>query len=451
LAAGQRAAEPEAGHPWLRRAGAVPGARGRRVVKAAVHKTCAVVAKAVVKTVKAAASFVKKHAAAIASIAAGVAVFAGCTALTAGAGVIACGALAGVVSSAITQGAKCADGQKGACSVASFAKAAVIGGVTGAVGGAIGAGALGAVADSAAGAVAGGADDASADVVSETAASAADGPPAAVAKAAGKPAGEGEAGPSCGGASFTAGTRVLLAGGGAKAISRLRAGQKVLATNTKTGKTSAGTVAAVLVHHDANRYDLTVRTARGTAVIGTTSNHLFWDQGARRWVKAGALKYGTRLRAPSGGTVTAAGGGDPAARSGWMWDLTIPGDHDFYIQATRSTAILVHNCGTDALDPWQAMARVDEHVMPLHGPHSEATGSNFVAGTTREDVANMVDRGLARSASDATGNHAHLVDLGLGDIGTVTNDAGVTKSTSWVKIWMNDGNLGTIHPTLERP
>jgi hypothetical protein len=27
-----------------------------------------------------------------------------------------------------------------------------------------------------------------------------------------------------------------------------------------------------------------------------------------------------------------------------MWDLTIPGDHDFYI-ATTAADILVHNCG----------------------------------------------------------------------------------------------------------
>jgi hypothetical protein len=38
------------------------------------------------------------------------------------------------------------------------------------------------------------------------------------------------------------------------------------------------------------------------------------------------------------------GGSTPRDAAGWMWDLTIPGDHDFYIQATTDTAILVHNC-----------------------------------------------------------------------------------------------------------
>jgi hypothetical protein len=61
-----------------------------------------------------------------------VVVFAGCEALTAGVGTIGCAALAGAASSLVTQGAKCYDGQKGACSAGSFATAAVTGAVTGA-------------------------------------------------------------------------------------------------------------------------------------------------------------------------------------------------------------------------------------------------------------------------------------------------------------------------------
>jgi hypothetical protein len=126
-------------------------------------------------------------------------------------------------------------------------------------------------------------------------------------------------------------------------ISSLKPGEKVVATNTKTGKTQVGTIAAVLVHHDTNRYDLTVRAHGRTAVIHTTSNHPFWDATIHRWVKAGALRYGTHLRTPAGGTATVLGGHAPRDRSGWMWDLTIPGDHDFYI-ATTVADILVHNC-----------------------------------------------------------------------------------------------------------
>jgi RHS repeat-associated protein len=150
---------------------------------------------------------------------------------------------------------------------------------------------------------------------------------------------------TCGGASFTAGTRVLLASGAAIPISQLKPGDKVLATNTKTGKTSAEPVAAVMVHHDSDLYDLTVRTARGTAVIDTTTSHLFWNQTTRRWTKAAALDDGTYLRASDGAVVTVLGGGTPVSTAGWMWDLSVPGggDHDFYVD-TAIAAVLVHNC-----------------------------------------------------------------------------------------------------------
>jgi RHS repeat-associated protein len=146
-----------------------------------------------------------------------------------------------------------------------------------------------------------------------------------------------------GGESFTADTKVLLASGKAIPISSLKPGEKVLATNTRTGKTWAETISVVMVHHDTNLYDLKIKAGSRTAVIETTSNHPFWDPATHRWVKAAALKYGTHLRTPTSGTATVLGGYTPRDRTGWMWDLTIPGDHDFYI-ATAAADILVHNC-----------------------------------------------------------------------------------------------------------
>ena len=70
----------------------------------------------------------------------------------------------------------------------------------------------------------------------------------------------------------------MLASGKSVAISRMRVGQKVLATDTRTRKTSAEPVTAVLVHHDTNLYDLRVETAHGTAVIHTTRSHLIWTR-----------------------------------------------------------------------------------------------------------------------------------------------------------------------------
>jgi Pretoxin HINT domain len=163
----------------------------------------------------------------------------------------------------------------------------------------------------------------------------------------------------CGGMSFSAGTRVLLASGAAIPISQLKPGRKVLATNTKTGKTSAEPVAAVLVHHDSDRYDLTVKTAHGTAVINTTSSHLFWNFSLHKFIPASHLKTGMRLKTANGTTATIIGGSVPPDSDGWMWDLTIPGnnDHDFYVTSASNkqnnrvpyygpvgtTFVLVHN------------------------------------------------------------------------------------------------------------
>src|SRR5262249_25103694 len=144
---------------------------------------------------------------------------------------------------------------------------------------------------------------------------------------------------------------------------------------TKTGKTQAGTIAAVLVHHDTNLYDLTLRGHGRTAVIHTTSNHPFWDATTGRWVKAGALRYGTRLRTPSGGTATALGGHAPRRHDGWMWDLTIPGNHDFYI-ATTAAPVLVHNCPASASGKtYQTYIKVNSDTGEIYAGRTSGTGT----------------------------------------------------------------------------
>jgi RHS repeat-associated protein len=135
-----------------------------------------------------------------------------------------------------------------------------------------------------------------------------------------------EAGLSCGGQSFTSATKVLLASGIAVPIAALKPGEKVLAADAKTGKTGAEIITRVLVHHDADLYNLKISGRNGTSVIGTTSSHLFWVPGSGgdggRWVKAAALKHGTHLRTPRGTAATVVGGWAPVQREGWMWDLT---------------------------------------------------------------------------------------------------------------------------------
>lgn len=155
---------------------------------------------------------------------------------------------------------------------------------------------------------------------------------------------------SCGGLSFTAATPVLTASGKAVAISRLSKGDKVIATDVKTGKTGAATVSAVMVHYDTNLFSLKVRSGGGTSVISTTWNHPFWDLTQHKWIQAGELRHGDGLRTPSGGFATVVGGRTPRHHDAWMWDLTVPGPHDFYVVPGRATAVLVHNCPRFVVD-----------------------------------------------------------------------------------------------------
>jgi hypothetical protein len=141
----------------------------------------------------------------------------------------------------------------------------------------------------------------------------------------------------CGGESFTADTKVLLASGAAIAIDDLKPGDKVLATNVKTGKTQAVAISAVMVHRDTDLYDLKIKAGKRKSVIHATVSHLFWDVTVGRWVKAAALRQGDRLRTPTGSIATVAGGYTPMQNVGWMWDLTVPGDHDFLHHHHRGT------------------------------------------------------------------------------------------------------------------
>ncbi len=148
---------------------------------------------------------------------------------------------------------------------------------------------------------------------------------------------------------------MLLASGVAIPISQLKPGDKVEATNVKTGRTRAETVTAVLVHHDTDLYDLKIGAGHRTAVIDTTRRHLFFDLTRHRWVQADQLHRGDKLRGPRGrATATVISGHAPRNRDGWMWDLSVPGgnDHDFYADVA-TTAVLVHNCPkyTGPIDP----------------------------------------------------------------------------------------------------
>jgi hypothetical protein len=220
--------------------------------------------------------------------------------------------------------------------------------------------------------------------------------------------------------SFSANTLVLLASGKSIPIGQVKVGDKVLATNTKTGRTQAEAVMAVMVHHDSDLLDLKITDRGKTAVIRTTSNHPFWVPAVNgrpgQWVTAGDLKPGTRLRTPSGSdTATVVLGWIPKQRDGWMWDLTIPGnnDHDFYVVAL-TTSILVHNVGEGC---------VDGPAQTAHGQERAADPSRLSPSQQSDVMENATEtytqpNGAQVYVQEVNGKYNVVVQ---GDNGVVTN------------------------------
>ena len=333
-------------------------AAGYQTVTHAVTTAYHYVARAATATVH----YVEHHAATIAAVAVSVAAFAGCEAVTAGAGTIGCAAIAGAAGNAVSYAITAA--QTGKFSWSGLGESVLTGAAVGALSGGLAEGAtsllsglagtvLGSGAAEAGDALATSATQEAVSTTTESAATTADATASTAADDAvarggatvdegGQGAQDSASSVSCGGESFAGSTRVLAASGALVPISELVKGEKVLATSTKTGNNQTERVAAVLVRHDTDLYDLKVRSDGRTAVIDTTSNHLFWVPGTHRWVKAGALRHGAHLRTPAGTDAVVTGGYVPRQHDGWMWDLTITPDHDFYIEAAGA-GILVHN------------------------------------------------------------------------------------------------------------
>jgi len=131
-----------------------------------------------------------------------------------------------------------------------------------------------------------------------------------------------------------------------------------------------------------------VQTSHGTAVIHTTTTHLFWNPATRHWVKAATLGIGGHLQTLGGAPATVLGGYASKVRGGWMWDLTVSGDHDFYVD-TAAAPVLVHNCGYTPAGGAADFSR--EEIAQLTYQH---IGASDIAGRpSLEEIQTVLDRG----------------------------------------------------------
>ncbi|GAA2619843.1 polymorphic toxin-type HINT domain-containing protein [Actinomadura fulvescens] len=249
--------------------------------------------------------------------------------------------------------------------------------------------------------------------------------------------------------SFVPNTRVLMADASRRRIDEVRAGDRVLATDPKTGKTASRRVLRTITSRGEKR--LVAISAHGAgpgASVTATDEHPFWVAGAeRRWVKAKDLELGMWLRTSTGVHMQVKATRTWTTPEQQVHNLTIAGIPTYYVELGVRSA-LVHNCGANDLDPFQALDRVRRHVFPLHGPGTEASGSKFSDGFEVEDILNLVFEILTNFPSDQTGNHRHLVTLDR-----VIGQSQREGDNQWVDtrrvvLRMEDGELLTVHPTL---
>ncbi|MFG2006513.1 polymorphic toxin-type HINT domain-containing protein [Spirillospora sp. NPDC048911] len=227
----------------------------------------------------------------------------------------------------------------------------------------------------------------------------------------GKPAAREPVGKGC---SFLASTAVLLSNGTSKAIDQIKVGDKVLATDPETGKTTPRPVIDTIVGADTKTLvQLTVdATERSKAantekkpksgILIATDNHPFWVVNKKQWLDAGQLKPGMWLRTSTGTHVQI------TAIKSWtkyaqVYNLTVQTDHTYYVLA-GNTPVLVHNCD-----------RVQ-----------------FAHGTSRASSANIRANGLSKSDGLANLNGSqHPGSFFTSRLDPIDGNPAVGNAASW--------------------
>ncbi|MEW2354543.1 RHS repeat-associated core domain-containing protein [Spirillospora sp. NPDC029432] len=194
----------------------------------------------------------------------------------------------------------------------------------------------------------------------------------------------------CRRSSFVPGTVVLMADGTKKPINEVKIGDKVLASDPKTGKSRPRTVTNTvtsrgkknLVRLSVSRNGLrfwaprqsaggdTIKPAvvsQGTGsadALIATDEHPFWVAGdINRWVKAMDLEVGMWLRTSAGTYVQIASTHTWAEDDQRVHNLTVGTDHTYHVEAGGSS-VLVHN--TDCPDSIAlGLSETDDNPMSL--------------------------------------------------------------------------------------
>ncbi|MFJ6571052.1 RHS repeat-associated core domain-containing protein [Streptomyces sp. NPDC091292] len=201
--------------------------------------------------------------------------------------------------------------------------------------------------------------------------------------------------------SFTPGTKVLMADGSTKPIEDVDIGDKVLATDPETGRTTARTVTAEIKGEGVKHLvkvtvDTDGKKGKKTASVTATDGHPFWVPELNAWIDATDLSPGTWLRTSAGTKVQITAVQRHTAPRETVHNLTVEGVHTYYVVA-GAAPVLVHNCGTTTIYRTSPIGRgsseLDGGLNPEHFPRSDDGSFDGAAHFGNEKTASEWARG----------------------------------------------------------
>lgn len=224
---------------------------------------------------------------------------------------------------------------------------------------------------------------------------------------AGRAGVSGKSGGSCGGNSFVAGTKVLMADGGTKAIEDVRPGDTVVATDPETGRAGPRVVTHKIVGSGTKELvELRIDTdgAAGDAVrsVTATAGHPFWLENQNAWVPAELIKTGDALRGSPGNHPRVVKT-DSSVAVRLVYNLTVSDIHTYYVMA-GNTPVLVHNTGCGS----RAASELGD-LKPIHGidPNKAASLRQLSDEDLLRSFNNPADGGAVLVTRDGTIMNGH--------------------------------------------
>lgn len=252
---------------------------------------------------------------------------------------------------------------------------------------------------------------------------------------------------------FLAGTDVLMSDGTTQDIEDIKLGDKVMATDPKTGESGPRKVTRLIITEDDKYFNtISIATENGTEKITATYEHPFWSPSEGRWVGAADLRPAMTLLTDHGSTVIVTGN-HAFRKHARTYNLTVDDLHTYYVLAGQ-TPVLVHNSGgcLPALRDWSSQRfqfgnqslmldkKGMEHILTRHHPKYwdgsvKKTQSFFDSSMSIDDVQGAIGQVMRQ-------NRDTLVQRGSQGMYQIR---GNVNGVDYV-LGMNRGRVGQFYP-----